>query len=1169
MRKQRGNGNILFSLKTLNNAAVGVAMSNPFQPRSNPNDRKAIIDSIDDAKTAIPRQEELAAVSRWACVAFGARTARRVQPLYDRWEGAGSEHTAAVDSAIRLVEDAASSAKPVDVFQATTALAKAISTALLFPNDALRITAGYAARSAAFACVAAAADVPGTYIALTRALRPDLVSTTFVRKAVDLTIAEHVATALCDARDAAHTVGEYEANKGVFLNPDRSLAVYARHVLPVYRGLRLDFDRLREYLEQIGGCTGTTPVPPTVFGPLIDPCKLEDAERRFEELERRGADPAEQLAAAESACRLARELHGEFSPAHVTWLGGVACRYVEAGDPEGALPRLRRCLELSLRVFGPTHPETAYAHNNLAYACRRLELCGEAEEHYCAAFEIDQDEYGPRHEETLADMTNLAICLLAKGTPEARVKAKKLLEHVRHVHTETLHPHDPRLAEDLRHRATILCDERAWPGAERDLRRALQLQEACPSLSPVQVAVTIVMLAGVLILRGGRVGKAIRLYERALQLCRQELGPNHPDVADTLNQLAFAHALRHFLSQDRKAWFARMSGWLRRLQSDRDAWSALDYMSQAAAIDDRMIGKIFAVTSEQQRLANLRTFHLAMGANLSLVFGEFLSSPAPVSRAFDLVLRRKGLAAEALAAQRDAILAGAYGHLKPQLKELANLRGRVARLIQDGPAPGGSDLHRRMLVQLDEERDRLEADLAQKVPEIRLQRVFQSVDGRTIAQALPKDSALVELVHLNVVDFKAVRAQGEAWYKPARYIAFVLPAGRAEQLQMIDLGEADPIDQLIADFRDYIAKPPWKRGDRGQPLIAVELRQRVFDPLVEALGNHTQLSIAPDGDLSLLPFEVLPLADGRLLIDNYKISYVACGRDVLRFDSAVTGRSTSSLVIANPDFDLGESSGRLPPPPATSKALSLRELLRQYEPFAPLRATRLEGERVAALIGAECWQGQSVLKTPLKQRLRSPRILHVATHGFFLKDDQPDPKKEDRETGLIGAWKQRFGSQLRNPLLRSGLTLAGVNTWVHEGKLPEEAADGLLTAEDVTGMDLLDTELVVLSACDTGLGQVHTGEGVFGLRRAFAVAGARTLVMSLWKVPDEQTQELMVDFYQRILGIGCVPQPRAEALRQAQQDLRKKHPDPYYWGAFICQGDPCPLSKPQLQEKQP
>jgi CHAT domain-containing protein len=143
-----------------------------------------------------------------------------------------------------------------------------------------------------------------------------------------------------------------------------------------------------------------------------------------------------------------------------------------------------------------------------------------------------------------------------------------------------------------------------------------------------------------------------------------------------------------------------------------------------------------------------------------------------------------------------------------------------------------------------------------------------------------------------------------------------------------------------------------------------------------------------------------------------------------------------------------------------------------------------------------------------------------------------------------------------NPLLRSGLALAGAQTWLDGKPLPPEAEDGLLTAEDVAGLDLLNTELVVLSACETGLGEVHTGEGVFGLRRAFIVAGARTLVMSLWKVPDEQTRELMIDFHTRVLSGQGV----ADALRQAQLAMREKYPDPYFWGAFICHGNPGPLS---------
>jgi CHAT domain-containing protein len=156
---------------------------------------------------------------------------------------------------------------------------------------------------------------------------------------------------------------------------------------------------------------------------------------------------------------------------------------------------------------------------------------------------------------------------------------------------------------------------------------------------------------------------------------------------------------------------------------------------------------------------------------------------------------------------------------------------------------------------------------------------------------------------------------------------------------------------------------------------------------------------------------------------------------------------------------------------------------------------------------------------------------------------------------VIGSAGRLSGPLPENPLLRCGLALAGANTWLQGGTPPDDAEDGLLTAEDVSGLDLLATELVVLSACDTGLGEVRTGEGVFGLQRAFTLAGAKTLVMSLWSVPDEQTRELMEDFYRRIL----TGQPRADALRDAQFAVRQKYPDPFYWGAFICQGNPGPF----------
>ena len=260
---------------------------------------------------------------------------------------------------------------------------------------------------------------------------------------------------------------------------------------------------------------------------------------------------------------------------------------------------------------------------------------------------------------------------------------------------------------------------------------------------------------------------------------------------------------------------------------------------------------------------------------------------------------------------------------------------------------------------------------------------------------------------------------------------------------------------------------------------------------------------------------------------------------------------------------------------------------------------------VAALFGVEPQLRRQASESRLKS-CRSPRVLHLATHGFFLGDQdledqrlqamldaQPwmedavlEARRAAREKtmldrlmlfGWIGVILQpdlladlydlnhemvsvrRLVSvagqlaelELENPLLRSGLALAGANAGLR-GAATSTTEDGILTAEDVAGLDLRATEIVVLSACETGLGDLRAGEGVFGLRRAFVLAGAKTLVMSLWKVPDEQTQELMVNFYQRLLaGEG-----RAEALRHAQLDLKARYPEPFYWGAFHLPGGP-------------
>lgn len=330
------------------------------------------------------------------------------------------------------------------------------------------------------------------------------------------------------------------------------------------------------------------------------------------------------------------------------------------------------------------------------------------------------------------------------------------------------------------------------------------------------------------------------------------------------------------------------------------------------------------------------------------------------------------------------------------------------------------------------------------------------------------------------------------------------------------------------------------------------LRRVLYDPLLPYLTSTTRLIIAADGHLAHIPWEILPCESEGYLIDKYAISYVGCGRELIHAEEFHGPILSKPVVMACPDFEVSCASKRVESDPCElARALDLHSIR-----FEPLPATRKEGEQVANILGVTPLLGAEVLEGTLKS-VKSPWVLHVATHGFFLDHLS---YTSTSSTGQTDGFVSPADADFADPLLRSGLALSGAQTWLDGGALPPNAEDGILTAADVMTLDLNGTELVVLSACSTGVGEVRSGEGVYGLRRAFLAAGARTLVMSLWSVSDESTSQLMSMFYANLIT-GQLP--RHEALRSAQLSIRdytdesgqQPYQHPYYWGPFICQGE--------------
>jgi CHAT domain-containing protein len=386
-----------------------------------------------------------------------------------------------------------------------------------------------------------------------------------------------------------------------------------------------------------------------------------------------------------------------------------------------------------------------------------------------------------------------------------------------------------------------------------------------------------------------------------------------------------------------------------------------------------------------------------------------------------------------------------------------------------------------------------------------------------IQQALPDTAALLEMVRFR--PFRASRTEAERW-EPARYGTYVVR--RTGTPAFIDFGDASAIDELVVEFRRALSAP---RGTLARDL-GRRLGATLMQPVRARLGGATQIYVSPDSLLNLVPFAAMVDEHDRYLIESYTFTYLSSGRDLLRETTAGKSRPTPAVVIADPAFDSGAEP--------LASAAPLRSALGTH--FDPLPGTAGEAQAIKRLLpDAAVYTRERATETALKT-LAAPRILHVATHGFFLED-------QDLARPPAGS-----ASEVEDPMLRSGLVFAGVNS----GRSGDD--DGVLTALEAAALGLAGTELVVLSACDTAVGEVKTGEGVFGLRRAFMTAGAETLVMSLWRVDDEATRQLMTEYYQRLTrGEG-----RAEALRQASVTLLRDplRRNPFYWASFISSGEP-------------
>lgn len=609
----------------------------------------------------------------------------------------------------------------------------------------------------------------------------------------------------------------------------------------------------------------------------------------------------------------------------------------------------------------------------------------------------------------------------------------------------------------------------------------------------------------------GKYSEAEPLLKQALAIWKKQLGDNHPNIATSLNNLAALY------------------------QSQDDISQAINYLTQGLAVQEYNLSQNLNIGDEKQKQDYIATVSTTTDALISLNLQSAPNNPEATHLALKTILQRKGRILDVLTNSLQ-ILRQQINDPESQtlLEQLIQKQTQLSNLTFQKPETIKSpEIHRQQLTNLQSETQQIEDKLSRRSAEFR--NLSQPITLEAIQKLIPTNAALVEIVRYQPFNQKATKLS-EQFGKPHYAVYILFPNG---EIKAQELGEAQPIDEQVTAFRRNLAdsKTPIPQLQKS----ARQLDEKLTQPIRQLLGNTKTLLLSPDSALNLIPFEALVDENNQYLVENYQITYLTSGRDLLRQKEKFASQQPP-LIIADPLYN--QTGQKVALNPKYTRSINLADSV-----FSPLEATKAEAEAIKKLLPQATVLTQAQATENALKQIKKPSILHIATHGFFLEStkNKNENQRNDKNEGERNSPLQIDD----NPLLRSGLVFAGVKVSKSAGD------DGVFSALEATNLNLVGTKLVVLSACDTGNGDISTGEGVYGLRRALVIAGSESQLISLWKVSDSATKDLMIAYYQRLKnGEG-----RSEALRQTQLTMLKSQDQnhPFYWASFIPSGDSSPM----------
>lgn len=763
----------------------------------------------------------------------------------------------------------------------------------------------------------------------------------------------------------------------------------------------------------------------------------------------------------------------------------------------------QKSLSIRLKVFGENHPDLANNYNNIGLVHVYMGNLARAEEFFLKALKAMlkfEAENSLRVATAYNNLGNLNKDL-GRFDKSAEYASKALS-----IRLKLLPPDHPEIGSSYNNLSGLHWTLGNFYLAEQYGKKAIEIFERQEDLNQLEIAGMLINFANVYGDQGQR-DKASEAHEKCISIRKAAFGDMHPELAQPYHNEAINLRLKGNLEKAEKYFLL----------------SNQIYLEQ--------VRQFFPSLSDEEKEAFYNTVKGNIQELQSFAVVRYASNPEIAGRLFDHQLATKALLLNSTAKWKQRIKTSGDKKLFLRFTEWEELQSQLASLLQEANPDDKPKID-----SLKQASDKLEKELSLRSENFAQLTERKQNTWQEVQQKLKPKEAAIEIIRINAYGIQKTVTDTSNPQKPvievqgltekAQYAALIVkPNSKLPELVLLTNG-----DDLEGKHFNYY------QNNIKKFLDDKESYNQFWKPISDKLKGFKTLYISPDGVYLKLNLNTLKNPkNGRFLLEEFDLRLLTSTKDLLRTASPEPLNRLAYLV-GFPSYYQQE----MPTEPGTRKP-NQRAMQALQQMLTPLPETKTEVESVGKQLEQSGFDVKTFVATDaLEENLKEsykPRLLHIATHGYFVNDD------------LLGT----------NPLLRSGLMLAGAGTSLQYGKA-DKAEDGILTAYEAMNLNLDNTELVVLSACETGLGEIKNGEGVYGLQRAFKVAGARSLIMSLWKVDDEATQELMVSFYRKWLtnrsdSSELSERSKRQAFLAAQKELKAKYPHPYYWGAFVMVGE--------------